>query len=417
MAEEKGRVRLAEEERVRLVAEEARGRQVLAEARAQLAEEEERVQRRLAEAEARLAEEKGRVRLAEEERVRLVAEEARARQLLVDARTQLAEEEGRARVAAEKARDRQLLAAAPELESAASVDQTVLQLPGNATVITQSDRVGAGMPHTPPVIVEAAPPLVKTAELAEAHTVLAPATESAASRQDAARAQPGQRRRMRGRPLALTVGVLLLIVSAIVVWVIASVIPSRRLQSEIAQARTQLVAMRQEVLKVGADRLAAALFADAAAKERAAEQLASAGRHEEALATLRAATQTYEEAGRVARAVAEDRTKADQARAAMLVEKKRAAPEAPQFKEALAREAEGESRYGKLAFQDAAESFRAATGLFALVLPPPPPPPPASTACPGFYGRDSRDPAPLFTGLRDEGRGAAPAAPAEPTRR
>ena len=73
LAEEEALVRLAEEERARLVDEEARARQALAEARAQLAEEEERVQRRLAGSEARLAEEEALIRLAEEERARLVA--------------------------------------------------------------------------------------------------------------------------------------------------------------------------------------------------------------------------------------------------------------------------------------------------------------------------------------------------------
>ena len=399
-----------------------RARRLLADARAQVAEEEARVQRLLAEAQARLAEEEARVRLAEEERARLAEEEARARQLLADAQAQLAEVEARARLAAEEARARQLLDAAHELSGAASLDQTVLKLPGDATVIERSERADPGAPHPTPVAVE--PPVsAKAVEPPEAQVGLPPA-ESAATWQDAGRAQPGRLRRMRERPLVLAVGVLLVIASAILVWVTTSLLPRLRLQGEIAQARVHLVAAREMALKVEADRLAAKLFTGAAAKESDGEKLVSAGRLEAALAALREATQGYEEAGPTAKAVAEERAKADQAREDMLAAKAGAAQETPQFKEGLARETEGSSLYVRLAFQDAAESFRAAARLFALPLPSPQKPAPAPLVAPvspsttgEIVAAEIHKILRLYrTGLRNERPHTAPAAAAGPPR-
>jgi hypothetical protein len=101
------------------------------------------------------------------------------------------------------------------------------------------------------------------------------------------------------------------------------------------------------------------------------------GRVAAALETMRDAAARYEEAGRAARVIGMERARADQARALMLAAKERAAQEGPGFKEALARESEGDSRYGELAFEDAAKRFAAAARLFAAVPPPTPAPAPA----------------------------------------
>ena len=148
-----------------------------------------------------------------------------------------------------------------------------------------------------------------------------------------------------------------------------SLTSSRRLQSEVDQGRRHLSATREEAVKVEANRLASNLFGAAAARERDGEQQAKDGRLAAALETMRDAAARYEEAGRAARVIGVERARADQARALMLAAKERAAREAPGFKEALARESEGDSRYGELAFEDAAKRFAAAARLFAAVPP------------------------------------------------
>ena len=103
-------------------------------------------------------------------------------------------------------------------------------------------------------------------------------------------------------------------------------------------------------MKARANDLAPDLVAGAAAKAREGEQLAEARRPEDALVALRDAASRYEEAGRAAKVKAEEQAKADEARAAMLAEKGRAAPETKEFQQGLAREGEGGAQYSQLAF-------------------------------------------------------------------
>jgi len=128
-------------------------------------------------------------------------------------------------------------------------------------------------------------------------------------------------------------------------------------------------------VKVEANRLARTLFDAAAGKDRVGEQQAKDGRLSAAVGTMREAAAGYEEAERVSRVTGAERTKADEARALMLAAKERAPGGTTEFKEALAQESEGDSRYGELAFREAAERFGVAARLFATVPPPAPAPP------------------------------------------
>jgi len=297
---------------------------------------------------------------------------SRARQLLDDAREQLADEVARAS---------QALEAVHEPSIAASLPQTALEAPDDATVF---QRIPPAEPSSPPATSGAAEAPVAAAAMEVQPAELGPPpAESGEAVQDAGRVEPAWLRRIRSRPLVVAVGGSLVVACAIV-WIVASLLTntaSRRVQGEVEQAQKHLETTREEALKVEANRLATDLFDRAAAKERDGEQLRMGGSVGPAITALREAAALYEEAGRAARVAGEERTRADQARALMLAEKKRATPETTEFKEALARESEGESRYGKLAFQDAAESFRAAARLFAMV-PPPAPAPPAPTPAP-----------------------------------
>ncbi len=291
---------------------------------------------------------------------------SRARQLLDDAREQLADEAARASQALEAAREPSITA---------PLSPTTLEAPDDAMVF---QRIAPAEPSSPPAMSaaiegpEAAAVEVQQAKLGP------PTAESGVALEDAGRVEPARLRRMWGRPLVLTIGGSLVGACAIV-WIVTSLLPARRMQVEVEQARNHLEIARDEALKGEANRLATDLFDAAAAKERDGEQLRTGGRLGPAIAALREAAGLYEEAGRAARVAGEERTGADQARALMLGEKKRATPETTEFKEALARESEGESGYSKLAFRDAAESFRAAARLFAMVPRPAPPSPPAPT--------------------------------------
>jgi predicted Ser/Thr protein kinase len=284
-----------------------------------------------------------------------------ARQLLDDARAPGAEEEARARRLLEEARERSnaptLLQRVPEPRD----DAAVFERAAPAEPARSDERPAAIEPQVEARPVEA----------------VSPPTELPAARQGARPAGLGRLlRRLPGHPLALAVSGLLVVACAISFWVATSLTSSRRLQSEVDQGRRHLSATREEAVKVEADRLASNLFGAAAARERDGEQQAKDGRLAAALETMRDAAARYEEAGRAARVIGVERARADQARALMLAAKERAAREAPGFKEALARESEGDSRYGELAFEDAAKRFAAAARLFAAAPPPAPAPAP-----------------------------------------
>jgi len=166
---------------------------------------------------------------------------------------------------------------------------------------------------------------------------------------------------------------VLVLTIAIFFWV-ASVRHLER--SEVDRERKQVSVAREQAVKAEANRLAVTLFYAAEAKQHDAERLATAGQLRAAAATMRDAAARYEEAGRAAKAVGVERAKADQARAAMLAAKERAAPDIPEYKKALAHERDGDDRYGELAFQEAARHFGTAAQLFATVPPAAPTPSP-----------------------------------------
>jgi serine/threonine-protein kinase len=199
-----------------------------------------------------------------------------------------------------------------------------------------------------------------------------PAMELSVARQGASRSGLGPLLRLRGRHLVLAVSGLLIVASTIFFWVATL----RRLPNGVEQERKLVSLAREEAVRLEANRLASNLFEAAAARDRAAEQQAKDGRLGATVETMRDAAARYEEAGRAARAIGMERAKADQARALMLAAKESAARETPAFQEGLARESDGNSRYEKLAFQDAADRFEAATRLFATVPPPAPAAPP-----------------------------------------
>src|SRR5262245_7371677 len=279
-----------------------------------------------------------------------------ARQLLSDARGRLAEE---------RARAASLAAAAPSTTASSDGldDQTMLQ------------RLPVPEPSRESPVSTAVP-----AEPLTAHHVAgsAPSVEPASSQPPAASAvepRPASRSR---RPLLFALGGALVAVCA-AIWVSTVLLPSleeRRKQAEIEQARRHFEAARDDAVKREANLLAPGPFAAAAALGREAEEYARAHRFEQALQLLREGASRYADSGRVAQDVAVERSTADQARKVMLAEKAKAAPEAPEFKQALAREAEGEHQYGEIRFADAAASFQAAGRLFAAVPPPPPSPAP-----------------------------------------
>src|SRR5262245_6763481 len=279
---------------------------------------------------------------------RLVEEEpdyALAHQLLRDARAMVAEEE----------RARRLLEEAPERKIAASP----LEKEPEAPDATGFDRTLPFEPALPQVL-----ELPEPAQGVEARsTDAASATVVTTARRGA---EPARPRRLRGRALALAAGGALVVVC--VIWLAVSLVSQRRLQGEVDQWRNQLSAARQEAVKVEADKLAQELFSAADIKAREGQQQARDGRLAAAVPTMRAATALYEDAGRTARGMGVERTKADQARDLMLAAKRRAVTDAPSFNEGLALESEGNQKYNDRAFRDAAEHFGAATQRFAVVV-------------------------------------------------
>ena len=157
-------------------------------------------------------------------------------------------------------------------------------------------------------------------------------------------------------------------------WVASPLMGSRRLEAEIQEMRKQVQATREQAMSAEANVLARELFESAAAKEREAERLTGERRFGQSKVVLSQAARGYEDAGRASALSREARTRADEARARMLAEKGKAAPAAPDFGQAIAREKEGDVRYRSLAFGEAADSFTAAAQLFATAKASPPPP-------------------------------------------
>jgi hypothetical protein len=150
----------------------------------------------------------------------------------------------------------------------------------------------------------------------------------------------------------------------------APIVKSRRDRADLGGQQQRVAAARLQALRAEAAAFAPQDFDRARAKEQEGNALGSAGQFPAAIATLEEARERFESAARSARAAQESRAAADRARARMLEEKRRAAPEAPTFSEALTLEQEAETRYQSLGFAPAATGFEAATQLFARATAP-----------------------------------------------
>ena len=286
---------------------------------------------------------------------------ARARQLLIEARAQS--------VSKENAGSRRLIENAPDRSNADTLLERVAERRDDATVFEQAalPELARSRELSEPI----EPSVLGEGVVAGPVEVAPPATPLSVAWQGAIPSRRGPLLWLRGRSWVLAVSALLIVTCVIFFWVATS----RRLANEVDRGRKHVSSAREEAVKAEANRLASNLFDAAAATDRAGEQQAKEGRLGAAVETMRDAAVRYEEAGRVARARGMERSKADQARALMLAAKELAARETPAFKEALARESEGDRRYDELAFRDAAELFGAAARLFAAVPPPAPSPP------------------------------------------
>jgi len=181
------------------------------------------------------------------------------------------------------------------------------------------------------------------------------------------------------------------VIAAAGYWMFAPSRSSSQLWSlQLEDAQKRVAAVRAEALQVEANLLARAAFDRAAADVDRANQLVGAHRFEEAIEGLRSAAAQYEDGIRTATAARAARGRADAARATMQGAKAQAATGTDSFNAALDREREADQRYQQLAFDEAAEQFRAAEQLFAKSTPaspapsapPAPPAPPAATAPP-----------------------------------
>jgi tetratricopeptide (TPR) repeat protein len=275
-------------------------------------------------------------------------EHPRARQLLDEAQTRFAEEELRATHA---------LADAQLAETVVLEEHTTWVTPQPA------------MPEPPkpePTAAAAAmtqqPIPADLSETARAET-RQEAAASVSAVQRAPRIWPAAPYRIRARALTWAVAVAV-VLGLVAYWLAVPLMSSRRLQAEVEATQKHVQARREQAMTAEANILAREVFDSAAAKERDARRLTGERHFREAIAMLRDAAGRYEEAGRTSALLRDGRTRADQARARMLAEKGGATPGAAEFSEAVAREKEGDFRYQKLAFQEAADSFLAAAQLF-----------------------------------------------------
>ncbi|HXJ79077.1 MAG TPA: protein kinase [Candidatus Methylomirabilis sp.] len=139
-------------------------------------------------------------------------------------------------------------------------------------------------------------------------------------------------------------------------------------KSTAAQSRRLALARRDEALHTEADRLSKDLFAGAQARQADAEGLLDRQDYAAATQAYKEAAERYEESGRRAKLAQDARAAADQARARMLGEKQRAAPDTREFAEALTQERQGAQLYQSAAYQEANQRFQAAATLFAKAV-------------------------------------------------
>jgi hypothetical protein len=381
--------------------EHSRARELLDEARQRVAEEaqrraaEEEAQRRAQEEAQRRAAEEAQRRAAEEEARRRAQEEAQRRaqeeaqrRAAEEAQRRAAEEEAQRRAAA-ALEVTQVLTVGPERDGTVVLDQP--RPKDDLTVIAAEPAIaepaipGPAPPQLEPMTSRVVPEPTSPAVTTPAIPSVTAASEviDAAVRHDAApslteattvpETTPFFLNRIRGKALAWAVAAAV-VLCLVAYWMASSFVNSRRLEAEIQEIRKQVQATRERAISAEANVLARDLFESAAAKERDAERLTGERRFRESKIVLSEASRGYEDAGRASTLSREARTRADEARARMLAEKGKAAPAAPDFSQAVAREKEGDARYRNLAFGEAAESFTAAAQLFATAKPSSPPP-------------------------------------------
>jgi hypothetical protein len=125
---------------------------------------------------------------------------------------------------------------------------------------------------------------------------------------------------------------------------------------------------RTDAVAAEAERLAKPLYDAAQAKHVEADSLATSPNLAATREAYQEASERYVDAERKAKAVRETRTHADDARARMAAEKGRASNSSPFFAQALSEERRGDALYGRLAYAESAERFRAAEMLFGRAV-------------------------------------------------
>jgi len=148
--------------------------------------------------------------------------------------------------------------------------------------------------------------------------------------------------------------------------------PEAKQESEAQQQVAVLI--REEAVRLEANRLAKDVFDAAEAKQAEAEKLVSRRNYAAASLAFQDATARYMEATRRTQ-VARDKLEAESARVRMLTEKQQADPAASAFASGLAEERQGNGLYERNAYREAAERFKSAERFFTRAVSPAPPRP------------------------------------------
>jgi len=145
--------------------------------------------------------------------------------------------------------------------------------------------------------------------------------------------------------------------------------PEAKQDSEAQQQVAVLV--REEAVRVEANRLAKDVFDAAQAKQAEAERMVSRRNYAAASVAFQDATARYMEATRRTQVVRE-KSQAESARARMLAAKQLADPAAADFASGLTEEKQGNGLYERVAYREAAERFRSAETFFTRAVSRPP---------------------------------------------
>ena len=248
-------------------------------------------------------------------------------------------------------------AAPPADEDAPSPDRRILAEPGPP--LAQPTVAGPSVP-------------AKTTEEISAAGVGTGLTATAGRAERPPRSWATVARRIGRRPWAIAAAAFLVIAVAMY-WIATSPLTgARRWRPQIEDAQTRVNSARDRAMKAESSLLARALFDGAVADAGRANQLVGARRFAEAVEALQGAAARYDDAARAAAVALMARARADDARVRMREAKARAVAGTGQFEEALTQEREADRRYQDLAFDEAADRFRAAGELFSKNPPAPP---------------------------------------------